>query len=167
MSVETRSVNANVNVNSGLKLETMKNLHYMEDKVMTMPGLYVMWTILYAGSVACLATDTGNEMGRNYLMITGGLSCLYNAVTGVTMVYGNKLPSSMMLITNPLFLYLYWQLLAYYRGCVYGMTPAGVMNAINSSIMGLFTVDMLIKSWLYAVYPNSYDVYVRDEKRSD
>ena len=165
------SVNSDTNVNenskSDLTLGTMKNLHYMEDKVMMMPGLYIMWTILYAGTVASLATDGENEMGRNYLMITGGLSCLYNAVSGVTLVYGNKLPSSMMLITNPLFLYLYWQLLAYYRGCVYGMTPAGVMNAINSCIMGLFTVDMLIKSWVYSAYPNSYELYVRDAKRNN
>jgi len=165
------SVNGNQNRNANSKrdltLGTMKNLHYMEDKVMSMPGLYVMWTLLYAGSVVCLATDTENTMGRDYLMITGGLSCLYNAVSGVTLVYGNKLPSSMMLITNPLFLYLYWQLLAYYRGCVYGMTPAGVMNAVNTCVMGVFTVDMLIKSWLYSAYPNSYELYVMDAKRNN
>ena len=166
MSVNGNS-NDNANSKSDLTLGTMKNIHYLEDKVMTMPGLYVMWTILYAGTVAGLATDDGNEMGRNYLMITGGLSCLYNAVSGVTLVYGNKLPSSMMLITNPLFLYLYWQLLAYYRGCVYGMTPAGVMNVINSCIMGIFTLDMLVKSWLYAIYPNSYELYVMDAKRNN
>lgn len=165
MSVNTNT-NTNSNMNS-LTLGTMKNLHYLEDKVMTMPGLYAMWTILYAGTVACLATDTENTMGRDYLMITGGLSCVYNAVSGATMVYGNKLPSSMLLITNPLFLYLYWQLLAYYRGCVYGMTPAGVMNGINSCVMGVFTVDMLVKSWMYAAYPNSYELYVMDSKRNN
>ena len=50
---------------------------------------------------------------------------------------------------------------------VHGMTPAGVMNVINSCIMGIFTLDMLVKSWLYAIYPNSYELYVMDAKRNN
>ena len=37
-------------------LSTERKMHYLEDRIMKMPGLYTMWTGLYIAVVTCMAT---------------------------------------------------------------------------------------------------------------
>ena len=146
-------------VKAELTLNTMKSLHKLEDKFLGMAGLYTLWTVLYVSSLISLSVDDEDSVARNFLMLSSGMSCGYTAISSIVKIHGNGLPSSMMLIGNPVFLYVYWLLVVYNRGNVYGSSPSGVMNLINSIIMGLFSVDMLLKSWLYALYSSSYNKY--------
>ena len=151
--------NGVVVVKAELTLNTMKSLHRLEDKILGMPGLYTLWTVLYISSLISLSVDDEDSRARNFLVLSSGMSCVYTSVSSIVKIHGNGLPSSMMLITNPVFLYIYWLLVVSNWGNVYGDSPSGVMNLINSIIMGLFSVDMLLKSWLYALYSSSYNKY--------
>ena len=154
-------------VKAELTLNTMKTLHMLEDKILGMPGLYTLWTILYISSLISLSVDNEDSRARNFLVLSSGMSCGYTAISSVVNIYGNGLPSSMMMIVNPVFLYVYWLLVVSNWGNVYGSSPSGVMNLINSIIMGLFSVDMLLKTWLYALYSSSYRKYSKSMSLSN
>ena len=153
--------NSNKRVNGDLELDTVKSLHMLEDKILGMTGLYTLWTILYISSLISLSVDNEDSRARNFLTLSSGMSCGYTSISSVINIYGNGLPSSMMLIVNPIFLYIYWLLVVYNWGDVYINSPSGIMNIINSVIMGIFSVDMLLKTWLYSLYSSSYRKYVK------
>ena len=142
-------------------VQTIRKLHHMEDSVMKHPGLYTFWTALYAVVLAVLSTDSTVGSSRDFLMIMAGVSTLFPAFSGMNMVYGNGLPSTMFLAMGPIYQYLYWQLLAYYRADVYGTHPIGVTNAVFTAVTGLFTVDMVVKTWSLTLKPDYYLDYMK------
>ena len=143
--------------------QTIRKLHHMEDSVMKMPGLYTFWTVLYAVVLAVLSADNTVGSSRDFLMIMAGVSTLFPAFSGMNMVYGNGLPSTMFLAMGPIYQYLYWQLLAYYRADVYGTHPIGVTNAVFTGITGLFTVDMVVKTWAATLNSRGYKTYAEEK----
>ena len=41
------------------------------------------------------------------------------------------------------------------------------MNWVNCIVVGLFTVDMIIKTWFVSVAPERYRKYVEEQRDSD
>lgn len=151
--------------NTDSQVATFKKLHLMEDVYMRMPGLYTFWTVLYVAVLAVLSVDDTTGSSRDFLMILAGVSTVFPAFSGLNLVYGNGLPSTMFLAMGPIYQYLFWQLLAFYRADVYGSHPVGVLNAVFTGITGLFTVDMLIKTWLTTLRPTAYKTYAEEKVR--
>ena len=57
-------------------------------------------------------------------------------------------------------------LLAFYKPKnVLGRHPIGVMNWVSTFIVGLFTLDMVVKTWMVSIYPETYLKYVKDSKK--
>lgn len=138
-------------------------LFALEDKFMKQPGLYTMWTVLYVINLLCLVTDSSTGPVRDFNILSSILSTGYTAVSSVNSIYGNGLPSSMLLIAGPVHQYSTWLLLAYYRGAVYGSTPLGVLNVIYTVVVGVFTADMVAKTWKVAINPQYYLDYVKSK----
>lgn len=144
-------------------VDTISKLHKMEDDVMRMPGLYTFWSILYICSVASLSVDDTTGPSRDFLMILAGISTIFPAFAGLNQIYGNKLPSTMFLTVGPIYQYIFWQLLAYYRANVYGTHPVGVLNAVFTGLSALFTVDTIIKTWTLTCNTQLYLDYVKSK----
>ena len=145
---------------------TAEKVFYMEDKLMKSPGLYTMWTILYLINLICLSTDSTTGPVRDFNIVCSLLSTLYTAMSSYNVVYGNGLPSSMLLMTGPIHQYGSWLLLAYYRGAVYGTSELGVLNGVYTLVVGVFTLDMVVKTWTLALKPQYYLDYVKKEKEN-
>ena len=134
----------------------------LEDRVMKHPGLYGMWTILYVVNLICLAVDTTTGPTRDFNILCSILSTIYTAVSSYNSIYGNNMPSSMLLMAGPIHQYSTWLLLAYYRGDVYCHHSAvGSLNAVYTFVVGVFTLDMVIKTWRLAINPDYYLDYVK------
>ena len=148
------------------RLVWMKNLHMMEDKFMGHHGLYLFWTCIYVAILGCLFSSDVTGSSRKFLLLTSLISMIFPTISCANKIYGNKLPSSFLLIGGPIYEYSFWMLLAYYRADVYGTDAVGVMNAVGTVITALFTADMLVKTWYYAIYPKNYDAYVEDVNKA-
>ena len=133
----------------------------LEDGVMKHPGLYGMWTILYVVNLICLAVDTTTGPVRDFNILCSILSTIYTAGSSYNTIYGNKMPSSMLLMAGPIHQYSTWLLLAYYRGNVYSSSAVGTLNAVYTVVVGVFTLDMVIKTWTLAIYSHYYLDYVK------
>ena len=96
-------------------------------------------------------------------MILAGISTIFPAFAGLNQIYGNKLPSTMFLTVGPIYQYIFWQLLAYYRADVYGTHPVGVLNAVFTAFSALFTVDTIIKTWTLTCNTQLYLDYVKSK----
>ena len=142
-------------------VDTISKLHKMEDDVMRMPGLYTFWSMLYVCCVASLSVDDTTGPSRDFLMILAGISTIFPAFAGLNQIYGNKLPSTMFLTVGPIYQYIFWQLLAYYRADVYGSHPVGVLNAVFTAFSALFTVDTIVKTWTLTCNTQLYLDYVK------
>ena len=141
-----------------------KTLHMMEDKIMGHLGLYTMWTMFFISNLAVLAEDHTRGASRDFNIIANGLSVLYVSASNLNMIYGNRLPSTMMLTIGPIHQYLFWMLFIYYGpGDVLGSHPIGVYNWISLFVVGMFTLDMVVKSWLLTVDPQKYRDYVVEQ----
>ena len=136
-----------------------RKLHMFEDSLLRMPGLYVFWTSLYAASLACLSVDDTTGSSRDFLLILASVSNVFPVFAGLNLVYGNNIPSTMFNCVGPLFQYFFWQLLAYYRADVYGSHPIGVLNVVFTVMTGLFTLDMLVKTWAMTLNPKTFKEY--------
>jgi quinol monooxygenase YgiN len=141
-----------------------KTLFMMEDTLLGQSGLYAMWTILYISNLIVLAEDDTKGPSRDFNIIANGLSVLYCGLSGANMIYGNKLPSTMLMVIGPIHQYLFWMLFAYYgAGDVLGSHPIGVYNWVTLFVVGLFTVDMVGKTWLLSLNPQKYIDYVAEK----
>ena len=141
-----------------------KTLFMMEDRILGQVGLYAMWTTLYLSNLIILFCDNTIGPSRDFNIIANGLSVLYCGMSGANMIFGNKLPSSMMLTIGPIHQYLFWLLFAYYGGSdVLGSHPIGVYNWITLFIVGLFTVDMGGKTWFLSLNPDKYKQYMKEQ----
>tara|TARA_Y100001970_G_scaffold157850_1_gene193079 strand:+ start:1361 stop:1795 length:435 start_codon:yes stop_codon:yes gene_type:complete len=134
----------------------------MEDRLFKMRGLYGMWTTCFVATMSVLATDEVIGSSRDFLLYTTLLSTLYCAVASVNSIYGNNTPSSMLLIAGPIHQYSFWLLLAYYHGDVYGSDPVGIMNGVNTGLVTAFNLDLLVKTWVLAIWPEMYKNYLQD-----
>ena len=141
-------------------------LFALEDRFIKQPGLYALWTILYVVNLLCLASDSSTGPVRDFNIMSWILSTVYCTVSTANNIYGNKLPSSMLLIAGPIHQYSGWLLLAYYRGAVYGSTSLGVLNAVYTFVLAVFTADMVLKSWTVAIKPQYYLDYVKSKTPS-
>ena len=133
----------------------------LEDKIFKLPGLYAMWTCLFIGNLVTLLTDDTVGPSRDFNIWANGISVLYCGFSGLNNIYGNGLPSTMLVTIGPIHEYAYWLLFAYFKpDKVLGDHPLGVMNWVNTVFVGLFTLDMLVKTWYTTLYPTSYKQYV-------
>jgi hypothetical protein len=140
-----------------------KKLFSLEDVYMKQPGLYTMWTILYLINLICLVTDSTTGSIRDFNIASSLLSTVYTSVSTLNTVYGNRKSSTMLLTAGPIHQYSTWLLLAYHGGNVYSTTPLGVLNGVYTVVVGIFTLDMVIKTWVVAVYPDYYLNYLLDD----
>ena len=141
-----------------------KTLFKMEDKLLGQKGLYGLWTTLYIINLIVLCEDDTTGPSRDFLVISNGLSVLYGGLSGANMIYGNQLPSTMLMIAGPIHQYLFWMLFAYYGGKdVLGSHPIGVYNWISLFVVGAFTIDMVVKTWYVSIHPNKYIKYMKSE----
>tara|TARA_B100000519_G_C14108292_1_gene374472 strand:+ start:358 stop:825 length:468 start_codon:yes stop_codon:yes gene_type:complete len=145
---------------------TADKLFCLEDKFMKQGGLYAMWTMLFIANLICLSVDSATGPVRDFNVLTAILSTIYCGVSSANVIYGNKLPSSLLLMAGPVHQYSSWLLLAYYRGNVYGSSPLGVLNGVNTFVVGIFTIDMVIKTWASALYPNYYLDYANKQNEA-
>ena len=139
----------------------------LEDKIMRQPGLYLMWTVLFLVNLICLSVDSTTGPVRDFNVLAQFLSTIYSIVSSVNNIYGNKLPSTMLLSAGPVHQYTTWLLLAYYRGNVYGSSALGVYNGVLTVIVGVFTADMVMKTWIVAINPKYYLDYVKKNTVED
>ena len=116
-----------------MSTSTYDKIHKMEDSVMKIQGLYTLWTMLYVTGLGCLAGDPTEGSSRNFLFAMTSLASIFPVFSGLNVIYGNKLPSTMFLTVGTVYQYFFWTLLAYYRGDIYGSHPIGVYNAVNTS----------------------------------
>jgi len=141
-----------------------QKLFYLEDKIMKLPGLYLMWTILFVANFVSLLVDDTQGVSRDFNIWSNAISVIYGSLASVNNIFGNKMPSSMLLIAGPVHQYLHWLLFAYFGGSdVLGSHAVGVMNWISLFVVGIFSIDMIIKTWVIAIYPNYYTDYVKRE----
>lgn len=143
-----------------------EKVYSLEDKIMRSPGLYTMWTILYLVNLVCLSTDSTTGPVRDFNIVCSLLSTLYTGMSSYNTIYGNGLPSSMLLMAGPIHQYGSWLLLAYYRGAVYGTSELGILNGVYTLVVGVFTLDMVMKTWTLALKPQYYLDYVKKEKEN-
>lgn len=123
-----------------------------------------MWTILFVANFVSLLVDDTQGVSRDFNIWSNAISVIYGSLASVNNIFGNKMPSSMLLIAGPVHQYLHWLLFAYFGGSdVLGSHAVGVMNWISLFVVGIFSIDMIIKTWVIAIYPNYYTNYVRQE----
>jgi len=145
-----------------------KTLHMMEDKIMGHVGLYTMWTMFFISNLAVLAEDDTQGASRDFNIIANGLTVLYVSASNLNMIYGNGLPSTMMMTIGPIHQYLFWMLFVYYGGSdVLGSHPVGVYNWVSLFLVCMFTSDMVIKSWVLNIDPQKYKDYVVEKCGGD
>lgn len=143
-------------------------LFYPEDNIFKLPGLYLLWTCIYVSNLVVLFVDGTEDESRSFNMIANGLSVVYCGAAGMNSIFGTRLPSTMFVTAGPLHQYLYWMLLAFYKPKnVLGSHPIGVMNWVSTFVVGLFTLDMVVKTWMVSIYPETYLKYVKDSNKQD
>lgn len=144
-----------------------QKLFYLEDKLMKLPGLYLMWTLLFVANFVSLLVDNTQGVIRNFNVWSNAVSVIYCSLASVINIFGNKLPSSMLLIAGPIHQYLYWLLFAYFGGTdVLSSSEVGVMNWISLFVVGIFSIDMVIKTWVLTFNPDYYINYVKKETQN-
>ena len=145
-----------------MKLET---IFMMEDLMLKQVGLYAMWTSIYIANLVVLSIDNTKDNSRDFNIIANGLSVIYGGISSANLIYGNGLPSTMLLVAGPIHQYMFWLLFVYFGGReVLGRHPIGVFNWFTVFLVGMFTLDMIMKTWLVAINPESYHKYVNRKK---
>lgn len=140
-------------------------LFALEDRFMKQTGLYAMWTVLFIVNLICLCLDSTTGPVRDFNIASQILSSAYGLVSSINNIHGNKLPSTMLLSAGPFHQYNTWLLLAYYGGNVYSTSAVGIYNGVLTCVIGVFTADMLVKSWVVAYNPKYYLDYVKKQNK--
>ena len=136
----------------------------VEDKYIKLPGLYFLWTCLYVANFVALLTDSTTGVVRDFNVSSNIISVIYGALASANNIYGNGLPSSMLLMAGPIHQYSHWLLFAYFGGSdVLSSTAVGIMNWISMFVVGFFSVDMIVKTWYTAINPTKYLAYVKEQ----
>ena len=114
-------------------------------------------------NLGVLVSDDTRGVSRDFNILVSLLSTIYVSMTSVNTIYGNGKPSSMLLMAGPLHQYSYWLLFCYYGSDeVLTDHSIGYMNWLYTIVVGLFTVDMVIKTWTIAVSPETYSQYLKE-----
>ena len=138
-------------------------MRFFEDIYVKNAGLYALWTAFFITNLAVLGHDTTVGPARDFNIITSLFSTTYCSISAYNLIYGNGLPSSMLMMAGPIHQYSFWLLLCYYRGDVYGITPIGVFNSLMTAVVSLFSLDMIAKTWYLCLQQNNYLDYVEKE----
>ena len=133
---------------------------YLEDVLFKMPGLYLLWTCLFAANLSAFVTDSVVGPPRDFLLFTSLLSVVYPAYSVHNQLYGNKMPSTLCLTMGPIHQFSFWLLLAYFGGDVYGGQEIGAMNIVATVVVGAFSLGLFFQSWLFVLKPGLYEEYV-------
>jgi len=137
----------------------------IEDQILKLPGLYTLWTIIFIANLTSLFVDDTTGSVRDFNILVNGLSVIYPAAASLNNIYGNGLPSSVLVTAGPVHQYLFWMLFAYFGGKdVLSSSALGTMNWISLFIVGGFSVDMFFKTWYVSLYPKNYIEYVNSNK---
>ncbi len=145
-------------------MKLINKLFFLEDHLLQLRGLYLMWTCLYIGNIVSLAVDDTQDASRDFNIWSNGMSVIYCGIANANIIYGNGKPSSFMLISGPVHQYLYWLLFTYFGSNeVLGSHPIGVMNWINTILVGIFSIDMVIKTWILTLKPSLYLDYLKSQ----
>lgn len=138
-----------------------ETLFALEDNIFKLPGLYSIWSCLFISNFVVLLTDSTVGACRDFNVWANGLSVLYCGFASINTIYGNGMPSTMLVTIGPIHQYAYWLLFAYYKPDeVLGDHPLGVMNWVHTIVVGLFTLDMMVKTWYITLYPDTYKQYL-------
>ena len=141
-----------------------RDLFKLEDKFLKLPGLYLMWSLLYWSNIIVLCIDDTIGNMRNFNLAISLISTIYCGFSSANNILGNKLPSTLLLTEGPIHQYSYWLLFTYFGTSVLGTNPLGVMNWIHTIVVGIFTVDMVFKTWYTSFNIDSYLRYVEENK---
>ena len=135
----------------------------LEDKIFKQYGLYILWLALYFANLAVLTVDNTAGPSRDFNVLVNGVSVIYCGVSSANNIYGNKLPSTLLLIAGPMHQYLYWLLFVYFGGStnVLTNTPVGSMNWVTTIVVGVFTFDMFVKTWFVTLKTKNYIDYTK------
>ena len=139
---------------------SFKNLCYLEDVLFKMPGLYFLWTCLFAANLVAFLTDDVVGPPRDFLLFTSLISVIYPAYSVHNQLNGNKMPSTLCLTMGPIHQFSFWLLLAYFGGDVYGGHEIGAMNTVSTVVVGAFSLGLFFQSWLFVLKPGLYEEYV-------
>jgi hypothetical protein len=138
-------------------------LFKIEDNYMTSKGLYTLWSLLFIINIVILLWVDNQGPERDFNITTSLLSTLYPSLSMVNIIYGNRLPSSMLLMVGPVHQYAFWMLFAYYKPeHIYPKNDIGYMNIINTIIVSIFSLDMLYKTWSVTRNPQAYLHYAKE-----
>tara|TARA_B100000941_G_C28430086_1_gene513732 strand:- start:441 stop:902 length:462 start_codon:yes stop_codon:yes gene_type:complete len=139
------------------------DLFKIEDKIIRLPGLYTLWTIIFVANLVSLFVDDTTGPVRNFNIIANGFSVIYPAAASINNIYGNGLPSTVLVSAGPLHQYLFWMLFAFFGGKdVLSDSELGTMNWISLIVVGGFSADMWIKTWYVALNRDKYLEYVKE-----
>ena len=140
----------------------------LEDRVLKLQGLYTLWTAIFVSNFVVLLSDDTQGASRDFNVWANGFSIIYPGLAGLNNIFGTGLPSTILVTAGPLHQYAFWHLFAYYGGGdVLGSHPVGVMNWVNCIVVGLFTIDMIMKTWFVTVVPERYRKYVKEQGATD
>lgn len=145
-----------------------KTLFMLEDRVLKLQGLYTLWTAIFVSNFVVLLSDDTQGASRDFNVWANGFSIIYPGLACLNNIVGTGLPSTILVTAGPLHQYAFWHLFAYYGGDdVLGSHPVGVMNWLNCIVVGIFTIDMILKTWFVTVVPERYRKYVTEQRDSD
>lgn len=144
-----------------MKIQTLFKL---EDSVLRMPGLYTLWSVLYWTNLYALLKDSTEGPARTFNIFITVMSTIYCGGAALNNIYGNKMPSTLLVSAGPIHQYSYWLLFAYFGGssAVLGDSGVGLMNWVHSVVVGIFTADMVVKTWYTTLNTEKYLDYVRN-----
>ena len=134
----------------------------VEDDIIRLPGLYGLWTVLFLANFVAMLVDNTTGAVRNFNLFANIISVIYPGVASWNNIFGNRVPSTLLLIGGPIHQYSFWILFSYFGGSdVLSGSPLGVLNWISLFIVGLFSIDMIIKTWYTTINPTKYLEYVQ------
>ena len=66
-----------------------KNLFQLEDKIMRLPGVYLMWSILYISNLTALLVDDTQGSSRDFNIWVNALSVIYGGFSSLNNIFGS------------------------------------------------------------------------------
>ena len=116
-----------------MKIQTLFKL---EDSVLRMPGLYTLWSVLYWTNLYALLKDSTEGPARTFNIFITVMSTIYCGGAALNNIYGNKMPSTLLVSAGPIHQYSYWLLFAYFGGssAVLGDSGVALMNWVHSVV---------------------------------
>ena len=67
-----------------------KKIFFLEDKLMRLPGLYAMWTIIFVANFIVLLSDSTQGPSRDFNVCVNAASVIYGSLASVNNIFGNN-----------------------------------------------------------------------------